>query len=217
MRKLAAVLSAVVLVGCAPFPEEAARRPVQPDPGWRFDLETSLSLIEAPAGADLGSSTADIEGLRFEFKPGREYFRLVLTNQRAETVRIPWDDAAFIDVEGVSGRVVTGDVRRIDLHRPQAPSVIPAGSRIEVAVIPARSVGTSTLMAFLPEVYRVVYQASEPTLEDMPEGIAEAAAILEGLRVGLLLPVEMRGDIAEYTFWFEVQTETVGPRRVGRF
>lgn len=61
---------------------------------------------------------------------------LTIVNNHSSSIRILWDDAAFIDNEGSSHRIIHMGIKLIDKEKAQVPSVIPAGARLEDTIAP---------------------------------------------------------------------------------
>ena len=141
----------------------------------------------------------------------------VLTNKMDHSIKIIWDEAAFIDMEGQSGRVMHTGVKYADRNAPQPPSVIPKQSTLTDNVVPTNNVyydndyGDWKERGIVqPDERRFVDSDSSLTLTNAYKLIAERN---KGRRFGLLLPLEIEGVVNEYTFWFEVQEVSVRTRR----
>ena len=149
-------------------------------------------------------------------------------NRTQSTFRLVWDEAAFIDHEGNSSRVMHSGVAPATRYLPQAPSIIPAATRYSDFVIPtdhvrfhegirgAEGVAVPAGWESLPIVRPLV---NEVVQEDVESGVPPANAIFRnqvegnrGKRFGLLLPIEGTDLRREYTFWFEIlDSRITGP------
>jgi hypothetical protein len=145
-----------------------------------------------------------------------------LTNKTDHSIKIVWDEAAFIDMDGQSGRVAHAGVKYVDRNASQPPSVIPGGRSITDFVLPTERV-------YYREGYYGQYYSSPGGWEELPlvlpalrsiagsdsaavHAFASEAEANKGKRFGLLLPLEIEGVVNEYTFWFEVQDVSVTQR-----
>lgn len=72
-----------------------------------------------------------------------------------ETVTILWDESAFIDPSGLSERLIHSGVRFIERSLQQAPTPVPPGSRVEVAVWPSDRIKWTGEWQLIPISVRV--------------------------------------------------------------
>ena len=140
--------------------------------------------------------------------PGGEQLNFVLQNKSSHSIKIVWDEAAFVHPSGLSSRVMHSGVRYIERNAPQPPSVVARGGSIVDLVVPTDNVyyvegrygGWRTHGLFQPH-----RASSSAKLATAKENIGKKAQVL--------LPIEIEGIVNEYTFSFEVQdVEIVGPR-----
>lgn len=103
---------------------------------------------------------------------------LVLENRSGSTLRILWDHSAYIDENGFSGRVVSGETRVIDVARSQPTRSVPAGTRAAFYAVPASDTKGP--------VFGTCEEARDRT-------------------VALLLAIEARGQTVEYLLEFETR------------
>ena len=142
-----------------------------------------------------------------------------LTNKTDHSIKIVWDEAAFIDLDGQSGRVAHTGVKYVDRNASQPPSVIPGRTSLTDFVLPTDRV-------YYREGYYGRYYSSPGGWEELPlvlPGSRQIASVdstavqtfrsevekNKGKRFGLLLPLEIEGVVSEYTFWFQVQDVSV--------
>lgn len=140
-----------------------------------------------------------------------------LRNKTDHSIKIVWDEAVFIEVDGQSGRVAHEGVKYTDRSASQPPSVIPGGTSLTDFVLPTNRVyyrqgsysgyysnpgGWEELdLVLLPESRQI---AANDYLAAVA-AFASEAKNNKGKRFGLLLPLEIEGVVNEYTFWFEIQ------------
>ena len=63
-----------------------------------------------------------------------------LTNKCNETIKIVWDDAAFISIENESGRIFHKGIKYIDRENPQAPTSIYKNTTLSDLIAPTNNV-----------------------------------------------------------------------------
>jgi hypothetical protein len=144
-----------------------------------------------------------------------------ISNKTEHSIKIVWDDAAFIEISGQSARLAHEGVKYADSNASQPPSVIPARQSLTDFVLPTNRV-------YYRKGYYGTYYSSPGGWEELPlvlpashhvessdtSALATFTSDVEknkGKRFGILLPLEIEGVVNEYTFWFEVQTATVAP------
>ena len=149
---------------------------------------------------------------------------LTLANNSDSTIRILWDEAAFVDVEGYSHRInhdnnsvsdmvfesstrhynsengptssrTEGSAKVIDKERVQVPYVIPANARINTVVVPSDN-ATIVLYDNLGELE---YSDEERALQHLTH-YRESS---ENTAIKLLLPIEVDTKKVEYTITFQ--------------
>lgn len=118
-------------------------------------------------------------------------FVFSLKNKSTHSLKIVWDEAAFINNKNESSRVIHKGVRYIDANKSQASTIIPKGTELNDIIAP---------------VDRIRY-IDEYFLVEMVEGGFRYDPSLEGAHVKVLLPIEIQGVINEYIFTFEMHWE----------
>lgn len=123
---------------------------------------------------------------------------LTIINNHSSSIRILWDDAAFIDNEGSSHRIIHMGIKLIDKEKAQVPSVIPAGARLEDTIAPVDGL---TLIDGNWSIALPNYNKFD--------NINAAENILQLYKTNpyytetrLLLPIEVDGKKIEYTLTF---------------
>lgn len=144
-----------------------------------------------------------------------------LTNKTGHSIKIIWDEGAFIEVDGQTGRLANEGVKYVDRNASQPPSVIPASRSLTDFILPTNRV-------YYQKGYYGRYYSNPGGWEELPlilpasrqiaSGDSTAVSVFaseaqknKGKRLGLLLPLEIEGVVNEYTFWFEVQEVFVNP------
>jgi hypothetical protein len=76
----------------------------------------------------------DLILVRFVFFP--EYIGFVLENRGDKTFRLVWDESVFIKANGSNSRIVHSGIKLIDAEKPQPPSIVTSGGKIDEGVWP---------------------------------------------------------------------------------
>jgi len=146
-----------------------------------------------------------------EFYAAGSRVHLQLRNKTDHSMKIIWDEAAFIDLDGQSKRVVHAGAKYADMNVVQPPSVVPAHGVLTDFVLPTDRVKWQEGYYSQPGSWEEgglmypdnwVESAGDSTLTQASISLASRNI---GKRFGLLMPVQIEGVVNEYTFWFEVR------------
>ena len=127
-------------------------------------------------------------------------YQIVLTiiNNHNSTIRIPWDDAAYVDNQGSTHRVIHMGVKLVDKEKAQVPTIIPAGARLDDVVVPSDGI----------ELVNGIW-INRPLFNNEFSDEESAKNTLERYRTTpyytkfhLLLPIEIDNKRIEYTLTF---------------
>ena len=88
-----------------------------------FLVSLSLSLI---ADYDLDKQFEDAL-LKIIWIPKKYEFHFTLTNKISQSIKVMWDDAAFVDSNKTSHRVIHSGIDYDDRNKPQAATVVARG------------------------------------------------------------------------------------------
>lgn len=182
--------------------------------GPYLTYSVGLSNVEAPADAKTQYGETKIIKLDVEGKTNYKYeddyiyimwivtstqFNFVLKNKSNYSIKIPWDDVAYISPSGQTGRVMHSGVKFIDRNNSQPASVVPKGASLSDIVIPTDN------------IYYVSGQYggwNEGKLFNFPidkKNVEESKQLFIGKTVRILLPVIIQDVKNEYVFEFKVE------------
>ena len=130
---------------------------------------------------------------------GSDRVHFYMTNKSATSIKIHWDEAVYIGMNGTSHRVMHKDVPFVERNNPQPPSVIPRGSTHEDVIIPTGNVAMVANSWYVTGLFHPVNH-SQGTLEEARMNIDRNYSIL--------LPVEIEGVTNEFTFTFTIKDVT---------
>lgn len=182
--------------------------------GPAVSYKVGLSNVEAPADAKRQYGQTKIVSLEKEGKTnyryeddyldvtwyvGRTQLAFGLKNKSGHSIKIPWDDVVYINVNGQSGRVMHSGVKYIDRNSSQPASVVPKGASLNDVIIPTDNIyyvsgkygGWSELDLFNFKIDLSNFD------------ISKQAVVGQSIRI--LLPVVMEGVKNEYVFEFKIQ------------
>lgn len=126
----------------------------------------------------------------------------VLTNKTDHSIKIVWDEAAFVDTNGMSRRVMHSGVKYIDRNNPQPPSVVVRRGAITDDIIPSDNVVSSEYGGWSEEPLLPKFGIDAQALKTKAEKYS-------GKTYQVLLPLEIEGIINEYIFTFKINNVEV--------
>ena len=144
MRNMLVVFLSFLIAGCIP-PSYSTKYTV-----YSAHYSISLFKVERPEKATQRYRVQKIDTLtekkyRYSFEDdlvkalwsvSGSNISFSIQNKTDHSIKIPWDEAAFIDESGSSHRVMHAGVKYTDRQQPQAPSIIARKASIEDLVFP---------------------------------------------------------------------------------
>lgn len=219
----------LTIIASAPTTTQTGVRPT-PTPTfttYKADYQISLTKVERPekTGNRYGPQKVDAvttdQKYRFAFEDnmvrilwfvGSTRISFLLQNKTDYSVKIPWDEAAYVDEFGRSHRVMHSGVKYTDRDKPQPPSVIVRKGSIEDIVYPTDYVSWSSgtrysagswdekplflAMDFHGQYLRGKYSSLAEFEEAVNKNI--------GKQIQVLLPLQIQDVIHDYIFTFTV-------------
>ena len=125
-------------------------------------------------------------------------FEISIANIGEEPITIRWDNLSYIDAKGISHKVIKSGTRIIERDRPVGNVLVPPNAKIVEMLQPTDSIYYSSGDS-LSNWY------AKPVLEDLSVGD----------RVTIFIPIEVKGQVRNYSFVFEAQSpsETTKPKQ----
>ena len=125
----------------------------------------------------------------------------VLENKTDYSMKIIWDDAAFVDSKGQSQRVMHSGVKYTDRNNSQPPSVIVRKGKITDIVQPVDLVYLDYYWFTHPMFNDYIRNGNEQTVTDMLKSNV-------GKQIQVLLPLKIEETVNDYIFTFTVKGYT---------
>ena len=147
------------------------------------------------------------EGLTFKdglcditFSIKEDGIGIELLNKIEETIKVVWDEAAYVDISGVSQRITHLGVKFIHSDRPQPVTAIPASTKLNDLIVPARhATWTESGWEIIP-LYPEVYSFVKP-----PPQTRKVISEFNNKTIGILLPLKIGSYVNEYFFIFRIR------------
>lgn len=182
-------------------------------PYMAYNYNVGLSNVEAPADAkkqygDTKIVKLDVDG-ETNYKYEDDYidimwivtskqFNFVLKNKSDYSIKLPWDDVAYISPTGQTGRVMHSGVKFIDRNASQPASIVPKGASLTDVVIPTDNV------YYISGQYGGWREGNLFNFRLDPKNFEQSKQPYIGTTVRILLPVLIQDVKNEYIFEFKV-------------
>ncbi|MEO1074934.1 MAG: hypothetical protein AAFX41_03085 [Bacteroidota bacterium] len=127
-----------------------------------------------------------------------------IENRDNQSIKVLWNEAAFVDTKGLATRIMLEGQRFADRLATLPPSVVPRGGQITGTLVPSNRVRDT------PTGWQVD-SIIEPS--NVPSNDATDALANVGETFSVTIPVEVRGVVQEYMFTFQVTSALVSTGR----
>lgn len=219
------------VVSCAPPMAQTTTSSTPRFTTYTAAYQISLAKVERPKtaskryGAQKVDSIATDQKYKFAFEDdmvrilwyvGNTQISFLLQNKTDYSIKIPWDEAAYVDEFGRSHRVMHSGVKYTDRDSPMPPSVVVRKGSIEDIVYPTDYVSWSSgsrytagrwdeKPLFLCVDFHGLYLPGKYSTFDEFEKAVNANV---GKQIQVLLPLQIQDVINDYIFTFNIDKAT---------
>lgn len=116
-----------------------------------------------------------------------DQFNFVLQNVSKHSIKVIWNEAAFVDIDGSTSKIMHVGTRYIDREGDQPATTIITGAKLEDVATPTKNV------YYLDNVGWETHQMLPKTYQGKEAGT-----------IRLMLPIQIKNVVNEYTFVFKV-------------
>ena len=161
----------------------------------------SLSKVEKPSNSAVryGKTTSvtekDITKYSYEDNfinilifAGSSQFNFILKNVSTNTVKVVWNEAVFVDVDGSTSKVMHSGIKYSQREGDQPASTIIKGAKLEDLAAPTDKVYYDDVLKEWSS--KSLYSNADPKLE--------------GQTIKLMLPIQVKDVVNEYIFEFKL-------------
>lgn len=127
-------------------------------------------------------------------------FSFNIKNVSDGTIKVIWDDAVFVDVDGTTQRIMHKGTKYSERNNSQVPTSIIKGTSIDDIACP------------VGKVYYDEDWKSHPLYGD--KYMEMDYSIYDGKSIRLMLPIQYNGNIYEYLFIVNLKYEYYYPERL---
>lgn len=118
-----------------------------------------------------------------------EQFLFTINNLSTSTIKIIWDDAAFIDTDGSTSKIIHKGIKYIQREESQPPTSIIKNAKLEDVAVPTNK----------------IYFSSVSNEWDKRSLFSNVNRNGDNQKIKLMLPIEIKGITNEYIFEFTVK------------
>lgn len=125
-----------------------------------------------------------------------------ITNKSDNSIRILWDEAAYVNIDNYSSRIMHSGMEYTNRNLSLPPSIIVRKAFLRDAAIPLDNISYDDYEGWIiaPLIGNTFYNEEEAQ---------EFADKVIGRKIQLLLPMEINNTIHEYIFVFEIDDYSV--------
>jgi len=140
---------------------------------------------------------------------GQEQFSFVLNNKTEHSIKLIWDEAAYVDLDNASKRIMHSGVKYNEKNNSQPASIIIKGGKLTDIIQPTENVYYINGSQY--------YSGGWRTLPLFPNSGQDKEALINlskqyiGREVKILLPLEIQGNVNEYIFSFKLENFNIPP------
>ncbi|MFB0565902.1 MAG: hypothetical protein ACETWK_09530 [Candidatus Aminicenantaceae bacterium] len=133
------------------------------------------------------------------------HLEFLMRNKTNHSIRILWDEGAYVDESSISHRIIHGKVKFDDRTKSIPPGIVVREGILIAEVLPADYITDSKLIGsrinpLLPYEYKYFVRKKESDFKQFLEDSAEKV----GKTIQLLLPLQIEGVIHDYIFIFKI-------------
>lgn len=207
------LISCLLLAGCAAF-----------QPTYYGTYNMNLQQVDRPTGTEVKYGEAKILPLKEEgrskyvfedelvkiiWNAAANNLSAVMVNKTSSSIKVIWDDAAYIDENGMSHRIIHSGINFNEKDKPQLSTIIAPNDKIKDVIIPTNLVHYEE--GFYGENdFQAGKWIEKPFFKYCQTGGKKDSAIrLLKSNVGktfkILLPLKTEKTVSDYVFTFSVK------------
>jgi len=141
--------------------------------------------------------------IKVNWIPLQKQILFSLKNKTKHSLKIIWDQAVFVDINGLSHRLIHSSINFNNRNNPQPPTVVVKNSRVNEAIIPVNNVRFVNSYWVKSNLIKVNRKSNSEKILDN----------YIGKTIKILLPLEIQDTINEYIFTFEIYDFTIPDNR----
>jgi len=147
------------------------------------------------------------EMIKILWLPTSKKIGFFIENKTDHSIRLIWDEAAYVDTDGETHKVIHAGVRYINRDAPQAPSVIVRHGILSDIIYPSDYI-------YYADGWHERPLFTDSQMGGNPMELLEAGKQYIGKTIQVLLPLEIEGVTNDYIFIFKINNvEMAGEKK----
>jgi hypothetical protein len=135
------------------------------------------------------------ENINIDWIFSNQQLSFVLNNKTGNPIKIDWNQVSYVDISGNAQRVMHEGVKYAERNEHLTSSLIPPTAKLEDIIFPSDNVS-----------YYQGGKYSSSRWEEKPMFLeGEEAKRFEGKSFSVFMPMEINGEVKNYTFTFDVK------------
>jgi len=157
------------------------------------------SKITTTQEAGVNKYVFEDEMVRVQWLPTTSAIHFSLINKTSHSIKIIWDEAAYVDENGSSHRVMHSGVKYIDRNNPQPPTIVVRNGSIEDLVFPTDNVYYLNLGCRLDGWQEI------PLFPSIAHSDEDLNTKYKNKTFQVLLPLQIEDVVNDYIFVFNIK------------
>lgn len=158
----------------------------------------SESMVKTTTEDGVTKYSFEDEMIAITWYTSSSQFNFTLRNKTSHSIKIPWDEVAYINPVGESMRCIHSGIKLIDRNNAQAPTIVAKKSTLTDLLIPADHI------YYISSQYGGGWQEKSLFGEYKSQEAANQSGMI-GTKVSIVLPIMIENVTNEYTFQFELK------------
>jgi hypothetical protein len=148
------------------------------------------------------SYTYEDELIKIVWSPHLFGFDFILGNKSDYSIKIIWDDAAYVNTKGVSGRVIHSGIKFTERNYPQPHTVIAKKTYLDDLLVPVENIyfNEGGLLSYDDWDIKPIF----PNAADSKRYLEYLTKQYLGKTVKILLPLQVQETVNDYIFTFNI-------------
>lgn len=169
------------------------------------DIKEQYGEVNTTATESFGKTflVFDDELLNVMFFFGDTSIGITLKNKSDHSLKINWDNAAWINPFGESKRIIHTGVKLVDKNLPQAPSIVVRNGILRDSITPSENIYYEGDPYYEWRCLSLLHHTDILGVMSMQSEL-EKAQIYVDKTCGLLIPIEIEGVQNDYLFTFNI-------------
>jgi len=153
------------------------------------------------------------EMIRIKWFPTASVIFFSLTNKTEHSIKIIWDEAAYVNIDGLSEKIAHSGMKCSDTSKSLPPSIIIRGSTLNEIIVPSEHLYYSSVEHKCKNIPLLPDKMSLDVVDKkiLNDQIKKYKEFFLNKQIHILLPLNIEGITNEYIFTFEITNCEIVP------